>query len=154
MLRKPEFVLSPFMLESKAFSSREPVGVPLPAPCVQMLVDALDVFEEEPEIRERTTHAFKGAKGYWGFSLMGLIAAEQGLDLVETPCNQQIVPVRDFLSKVGFTYYDQLCLGEINHHSLNIEVLRERVLRFAQTGERMPFLDDLHEINTKEEEDG
>jgi len=120
-----------------------------------MLLDALDVFEDEPEMRHRREHcsekfwSFEESceKQFWGFSLLGLIAAEQGLDLVEIPRNQQIVPVREFLSKIGFTYYDQLCLEEINGHSLNNEVLRERTLRFTATGDRMPFLDDLLDID-------
>ena len=132
---------STFMREAEAFMLREPVGSSLPASCIQRLLDAIDVFEEEPELRDRSFHAFKGAKGFWSFSLLGFVAAECGFPLVtHSPRNGQEVLLREFLGEVGFTYYDQLCLNEINSHSLNEKVLRERVLHFATTGGRMPLL--------------
>jgi hypothetical protein len=144
-----------FMEEAHAFVMREEVGSRLPAPCIQMLLDALDVFEEEPEIRDRGQAAIVRVVGEWRFSLLGMVAGSAGYDLVGLYQDRErnlLCEVREFLTKLGFTYYDQLCLDEVNGHSIKVDVLRERVLRFAQTGERMPFIDDLLGYNIAREE--
>jgi hypothetical protein len=145
------FEPTPFMQEAHSFMTREPVGSSLPAPCLQLLLDALDMFEEEPELRDRGQGAASRVGGEWRFSLLGLVASTTGFDAVERH-DTPLVALREHLTKLGFTYFDQLCLHEINQHSIGVDVLRERVVRFAETGERMPFLDDLHSLDTGRED--
>jgi hypothetical protein len=132
------FVPSPAMEESRAFVLRENVGSALPAECVHLLFDALDVFDEEPEIRGGEW-CFKGYFPEYRFNLLGLLCSSSGLALVDHPRNGHELLCRDFLERLGFTSYDILCIQEIDSMSSDLEVLRERLGRFITSGERMPF---------------
>ena len=140
-----------FMVEAECFVSRQNIGVPVPEACLEFLMDAVDVFMDDPDCRNRINHICRWADGKTRYDLLGMLSMITGLDLESMDHHECIIPVREHLSAIGLTPYDQLCLQEIDHHSIKLDVLMERVVRFAQTGERMPFTDDLNEYNTRPE---
>ena len=110
----------------------------------------MTAFYTSPWTRSRSFWAFKGCFEHWTFSLLGMVCALNGLELLEIPRNEHNAACRAFLHELGFSTYDISAIGEINDHTYDIEVMQIRLERYAETGERMPFpFDDLHEIDIR-----
>lgn len=131
------------------FIAQEP-NRPLPQHLIDLVYEGLTAFYKSPHTRSRSFWCFKGVKGYYEFSLLGVVCALNGLDLLAVPRNEHNLACREFLHELGFSTYDISAIGEINDHTYDLEVLQIRLDRYAETGERMPFpSDDLHEIDMK-----
>lgn len=139
-------VKGPPKSQATQFVERRP-SPPVPEDIQVMVLDALTVFQDRPESRSRSYWYFDNKSGYKVWSLLGMLCCLQGFDFADCPSDQHNWYCRTFLNDLGFNNYMILAIQEINNHSIKLDVLEERLISYMTTGERMPFLDLLHEYD-------
>lgn len=105
---------------------------------------AVGVFLRTPSLRSRSTWVVERAEGDYQYTLLCMVCALEGLDLIGIPAEFLNAVIRQFLAQLGYTGRDVLAIEEINDMTHDLDILLIRLERYFTTNQRIdPRGDDL-----------